>query len=239
MFKRAEAYTHVPRLVENVNRMADSLRIVRGHVPYAVRSLLKGDFVAMTILRDPVERTLSYLKHCRKYHYEHIGLPMEQIYEQPWFFESFIHNYQTKIFSMTAQEALSEERVGDMSPPLPPLADVLSSEEPPPELKRLQHESPARVTLELFCASTGVIDADDARLETAKENLAQVELVGFTENYEGFCRKLHDRYGWKIDLIPRENIGAQAVLDRTFRARIEQDNTHDMELYEFALNMAN
>jgi hypothetical protein len=30
-------------------------------IPYAVRALL----------RDPVERTLSYLKHCRRYHTEH------------------------------------------------------------------------------------------------------------------------------------------------------------------------
>lgn len=239
MFKRAEAYTHVPRLIQDVNRMADSLRIVRGHVPYAVRSLLEGEFVAMTILRNPVERTFSYLKHCRKYHYEHIGLPMEQIYEQPWFFESFMHNYQTKIFSMSAQEALSEQRFGDMSPPLPPRAAIARGAEPPPELRRLQRESPARVTLELFSASTGVIAADDARLKTAKDNLAQVELVGVTENYEGFFHQLQARYGWDIDVIPRENIGVQAHLDGAFRARIEQDNALDMELYELARTLAN
>ncbi len=72
---------HVPKLVADVNKLDGELRIVLGHVPYAVRSLLTKDYVAMTLLRDPVDRTISYLKHCRRYHIEHMAQTLEQIYE--------------------------------------------------------------------------------------------------------------------------------------------------------------
>ena len=93
--RRVESYTCVPRVVQDANDNADRLRIVRAHVPYAVRDQLRLDYQAMTVLRDPVERTLSYLKHCRKYHEEHNHMSLEEIYEQERFYESYIHNYQT------------------------------------------------------------------------------------------------------------------------------------------------
>jgi hypothetical protein len=77
-----------------------------GHFPYVASQLLGCEPVTFTIVRDPVERTISYLKHCKRYHDQHRDLSLEQIYRDPFYFPCFIHNHQTKIFAMTADDRL-------------------------------------------------------------------------------------------------------------------------------------
>jgi hypothetical protein len=81
-----------------------SIRVFTGHFPFAVTEMMGIDFVRLTILRDPVERTVSYLKHCKRYHEGHRDLPLEEIYEDPFFYPCFIHNHQAKLFSMTPHD---------------------------------------------------------------------------------------------------------------------------------------
>ena len=81
-------------------------RAYTGHFPFVVTELLGIDLVTFTILRHPVDRTLSYLKHCKRYHSQHAELSLEEIYEDPFYFPCFIHEHQTKIFSMTADDPL-------------------------------------------------------------------------------------------------------------------------------------
>jgi hypothetical protein len=81
-----------------------AIRAYTGHFPFRVSELMGIDLVTLTILRDPVERTISYLKHCKRYHEQHRELPLEEIYEDPFFFPCFIHNHQSKIFSMTTDD---------------------------------------------------------------------------------------------------------------------------------------
>jgi len=236
--RRMEAYTHVPKLVEDVNRLAEQLQLVRGHVPYSVRSLLDRHYETLTLLRDPVERTFSYLKHCRKYHVEHKDMVIEEIYEDRWFFETFIANYQTKIFSMSAIEALAETRLGDMSPPIPPRAAFTAEGPIPPEALEMHGKNWGRLSLEVFAPATGVIKVDEDRLATAKKNLSDVDLVGVTEGYPDFVNALHTRYGWQVPDLPRKNVSDSLDLTPGLRRRIESDNAFDMELYEFARTLA-
>jgi hypothetical protein len=83
-WERTEAYLHVPNLVASVNAWDSQLRIVLGHVPYAVRSLLPQNYQAITLLRHSVDSAISYLRHCRRYHNEHMPLTLEEIYEDKW-----------------------------------------------------------------------------------------------------------------------------------------------------------
>lgn len=235
---RIGAYTCVPKLVDAVNAQEGRLRLIRGHVPYAVRSLLDDHYEVITVLRDPVERTLSYLKHCRKYHKEHSTKAIEEVYEEAWFFESFIHDYQTKVFSMNGEEALAEVRVDDRASPLPPRGEFVDGADLPAEAQLLLQESPARLTLELFSPSTGAIDADAQRLVTAKENLSQVELVGVTEAYDRFLEQLRLRHGWDVSSTTRKNVGEDMDVAESFRRRIAEDSSLDMELYELARTLA-
>jgi hypothetical protein len=237
-FDRVEAYLHVPKLVASVNGLNGQLRMVLGHVPYAVRSLLEQDYVAMTLLRDPVDRTLSYLKHCRRYHIEHMPLTLEEIYEDAWFQASFICNYQTKIFSMSAQEALAETRVADGSTPVPTRLEIGDGQSLSAEVRLLQQRAPGRFSLECFAASTGVINIDESRLATAKKNLSDMEVVGVTEHYDRFVRKLVDDYGWQVSSIPHRHAGEEDAISTDFRNRIAADNAFDIELHEYAKSLS-
>jgi len=231
---RIEAYLHVPKLVTDVNAMDGQLRIVLGHVPYAVRSLLKQEYVAMTILRDPVARTLSYLKHCRRYHTEHMGKSLEAIYADEWFHASFISNYQTKLFSMSAQEAMAEDRLVAGAAELPPRRYLGGGQSVSADVQRMMDETPSRTIMECFSASTGVIQVDDKRLAIAKTNLSHVEVVGVTEHYDRFLDQLADRFSWNIKPIPHRHVGEEGAISPQFRHRIALDNAYDMALYEYA-----
>jgi hypothetical protein len=83
-----------------------------GHFPFAATQMLPGPLVTLTVLRDPVERTVSYLKHCRTYQAQHRGLPLEEIYEDPWYFPTMILNHQAKVFAFSPDDR--PEQVGDV-----------------------------------------------------------------------------------------------------------------------------
>jgi hypothetical protein len=81
-----------------------AIRVYTGHFPFVAVELLRMDLTTITILRDPVERTLSYLRHCKQRHPQHHALSLEEIYEDPFFFPSFIQDHQVKLFALTADD---------------------------------------------------------------------------------------------------------------------------------------
>jgi Sulfotransferase family len=83
-----------------------SFRAYTGHFPFVVTELLPEELMTLTLVRDPIARTISYLKHCKRYHDFHQDLSLEQIYQDEFHFKCFIHNHQTKIFSMTVDDKL-------------------------------------------------------------------------------------------------------------------------------------
>jgi hypothetical protein len=75
------------------------IRVFTGHFPFMATELL-GEVTTLTLLRDPVERTLSWLRARQRNH----GGKLESIYEDPMLFEMFVHNHQAKLFSFTAAD---------------------------------------------------------------------------------------------------------------------------------------
>lgn len=90
------------------------IRVYTGHFPYVAAELLGGDFTTVTILRDPMERTISLLRQFRR-NVPWVNDPtrqrpmasrsLDEVYEQPLVFEPLVHNHQTKIFSMRESDA--------------------------------------------------------------------------------------------------------------------------------------
>jgi hypothetical protein len=80
------------------------IRVFTGHYPFVAVELLAMELVTITILRDPVERTISFLKHCKRYLDQFRSLPLEQIYEDPFFFPALIRDHQAKLFAMTPDD---------------------------------------------------------------------------------------------------------------------------------------
>jgi hypothetical protein len=162
-----------------------------GHYPYVASQLLGVEPVTFTILRDPVERTISYLKHCKRYHDQHRKLSLEEIYRDPYYFPCFIHNHETKIFAMTEEDRLE--------------------------------------------SYMDVIDIDDRRLALAKENLAQVDILGLHEHYDEFVDDLRARFGWRFDRKGNRRVSREPwEVPAGLCERIAADNAADVAFYEHA-----
>ena len=94
----------VEQLLLRWKERRDEIRIVLGHFPLCTVELLDADFTTLTVLREPVERTLSYLRHHRKLTPADRDKPLEEIYEDPFRFETLLHNHMVKMFGLTTDE---------------------------------------------------------------------------------------------------------------------------------------
>jgi len=82
----------------------DEIRLVAGHFPLATVELLDADFVTLSILRPPVERTLSYLRHQKKINPADRERSLEEIYDDPFRFNGLVRNHMVRMFSLDADE---------------------------------------------------------------------------------------------------------------------------------------
>jgi hypothetical protein len=80
------------------------IRLFYGHFPFVVTEMLGADFVTITLLRDPVERTMSLLRVLREQREAWRDLTLDQLYDDHNMFPRLIHNHQTKLFSITAAD---------------------------------------------------------------------------------------------------------------------------------------
>jgi len=171
------------------------IRAYTGHFPFLCVDLLGIPLVTLTLLREPVARTLSYLRHCKRYHENQHHLSLEEIYDDPFVNSLFIRNHQAKLFCLDP----SDEPVTYMH----------------------------------------VVDVDDARLALAKANLARVDLIGFTDDYDAFIDAMRARFGWRFGAVPPLHVSDEAwPASDDLKARIAADNAADIAFYEFARGLS-
>ena len=91
------------QLAERFAARRDDIRVITGHFPLCVSEMLGADFTTLTVLREPVERTLSYLRHHRMLLQEDRDAPLEPIYEDPFRFHGLVHNHMVKMFALTPE----------------------------------------------------------------------------------------------------------------------------------------
>jgi hypothetical protein len=107
-------HLELPYLLAIPQERRDRLRLYAGHFPYVACEMLDGGFVTLTLLRDPVERTISLLRQLQR-NVDWIGpnhagdepppeRTLEEIYDDAVVFDALIHDHQTKIFSMTVAD---------------------------------------------------------------------------------------------------------------------------------------
>jgi hypothetical protein len=80
------------------------IRFVSGHFPLCTEDLLGGGFRTFTVLREPVERTLSYLRHYRKMTPDEAHRPLEALYADPIRFPGLVQNHMVKMLSISTAE---------------------------------------------------------------------------------------------------------------------------------------
>ncbi len=106
-FPRATPTLVVDHLLERYRARRSEIVVVSGHFPLRTTELLGDEFTTLTVLRDPVERTLSSLRHYRQRSPNEKDQPLEALYEDPMRFHGLIHNHMVKMFSLSPEEILA------------------------------------------------------------------------------------------------------------------------------------
>jgi len=103
-------YVDLRRLGAIPSDRLDRLRVIAGHFPFAARDLVPGELRTVTILREPVARTVSLLKHFKRLHPPSRDRSLLQIYEDPDRFTGFIENHQTRVMAIESGDGVRSVR---------------------------------------------------------------------------------------------------------------------------------
>jgi len=97
----------VPRLLQRCREANGSIQLIAGHFPLCTHELVGGPFATFTILRDPIERTLSFIRFHRLRTPASRDRRDEEVYEDAFRFNGLIHNHMVKMLSLTTGEMTS------------------------------------------------------------------------------------------------------------------------------------
>jgi hypothetical protein len=173
----------------------DEIRVLTGHFPLCTIDLLGCPFTTLTLLREPVERTLSYLRHHRVMTPADRDKPLEAIYDDPFRFDGLVHNHMVKMFSLTTDEmSAGALTTVDFTPDrlerakrLLATVDVIGLQEHFDEFcEELTRRFGWSLGEPLHANRTEVVEVPDGlRARIAKDNEMDVELYEFAR---GLCR---------------------------------------------------
>lgn len=216
------SYVAIERLRNVPAERRREVRVYMGHYPYAAIDLIEPEPVVITLLRDPVERTVSALRHFQRLTPRFAESSLEQIYDDALIFHLFVHNHQVKLFALTMADAPAAFASLKFSAAAGALGAGSGSD---------------------FDAASATITVDQSRLDLALHNLERVDVLGLSHDYEGFVGLLRSEYGWwrapEADLRGRANVSpGEATVGEAFRRRIVDDNRAEMEFFARACDLA-
>jgi hypothetical protein len=108
---RLAATLLVSHLLERYPIRRSEIRVVAGHFPLRTTELLGDQFTTLTLVREPVARTLSALRHQQVKAPADRDRPLEELYDDPIRFHGLIHNHMVKVFSLSPEEIAAGDGV--------------------------------------------------------------------------------------------------------------------------------
>lgn len=227
-----------------------------GHMPFVAREALQFNGrlpQCLSILRHPVDRVMSHLFQDALRLTGSLQDP-GVLYRNPFWFSAYGDNFQTKLFSMTAEETF----VGaNPSPEWRAFMDLLvlvvcatSRERQTDAFRQLNSKSdewglgrPQQVLVEEWVAQRlervfpmlAPIEIDNRRFDSAVRGLEQCAVVGVADQLDCMTEELSWRFGWPGYGIQKFNLGREKQPGYTaLRKQIARHNEADIELYEYA-----
>jgi hypothetical protein len=98
------AVISVSNLLERWSVRGDEIRLVAGHFPLHTTEMIGVPFTTMTVLRPPVERTLSFLRHQKKIYPEDRKKSLDEVYADPFRFNGLVRNHMVRMLSLRPDE---------------------------------------------------------------------------------------------------------------------------------------
>jgi hypothetical protein len=97
-----DAYIDIRHLLGLPPERHERLRAYRGHLPYFVTEAIPVEVETLVVLRDPVARTLSWLRKRR----DNLGtdIALEDIYDDELLRRRMVVDHQTKMLSLEADD---------------------------------------------------------------------------------------------------------------------------------------
>ena len=204
-------------LIRNMPKDFSKIRLIRGHFFYGIHRLFPKKVIYFTMLRDPVELTVSFYDMIRR---------------QPDL---------AKRLSISAEKSISElitdpKKTGLVNPQTRNLAidlDVISISK---SLKKvdLQNFYPEETDQFKYPHLS-----DDELLERAKQHLSQFKFLGLTERFQDSLLLLNYTFGWppirdtlQLNISPKKS--ALDSLTKEAREKILERTKLDSNLYNFA-----
>jgi hypothetical protein len=190
---RSGTYMNIDYLRDTFAVHGDSLRVIAGHFPLCIDEILGVHLTTFTMLRDPVERTLSLLRQHQQQDQEFRDSSLDDIYANPTLLHGLIHNFMVKCLTVTADEI--ERDVMTMVPydrarlerakdNLEHRVELFGVQEDFDEFcRQLSHRFRWDLGIEpSYTNSTAAMDApDDFRERIAHDNALDVELYRFAK----------------------------------------------------------
>ena len=110
----------VDLLRERLAARGDQIKVITCHFPLCATEMIDGRYTTLTLLRDPVERTLSSLRIDREINPAKRGMSLEQIYDAAGEFAELMHNHMAKVLAQTPAELAQTARVLRLAEPSAP-----------------------------------------------------------------------------------------------------------------------
>ncbi len=83
------------------------IRVIMGHLPLCTVDMLDAEFVTLTMLRHPVERTLSFLRMQKARNPDDVDRSLDEVYDAQPRFDTTIDNHMTRMLGLGLDEALA------------------------------------------------------------------------------------------------------------------------------------
>ena len=206
------AKSDVHALLAHRDRL-DELDLVTVHMPAWVATDLLADRTKVVVLRDPVERTVSHLRHIARLYRD--GRSLEELYDDPALHHRLV-DHQARVLTL-----------GPASTPTP--LDVAPDD--PDELARLR-----AAALPFFATALPDVDASEpVDLDRALGVLGRFDVVGTTERLQRVADRVADLLGAPRRPLEVANAaGDDRSAPSSLRRRIEADCRVDRELHRAA-----
>ena len=110
----ADANTAIAGIDSLADDRLSSIRAYSGHFPYLATTRLEqrlGEpLIRLSLLRDPVERTISLLGDMQRWNDRNAERTTEELYADPMLYAMFIADYQTKLFALEESDRPTSHR---------------------------------------------------------------------------------------------------------------------------------